>query len=80
MWGDRLLDSVTQVSLKSEDFYLNRSRRMRFMEKLANFLCGFPAEGWLTAAIADFGGNVFYQDGFAVDLKNFVYSLWMRLG
>jgi hypothetical protein len=46
VWLDRLLDSVTQVSLKSEDFYLNRSLgRMRFVEELANFFCGFSAEG-----------------------------------
>ena len=45
-WGDRLLYLVTQVSLKSEYFDLNRSLgRMRFVEELANFFCGFSAEG-----------------------------------
>ena len=72
---------VTQVSLKSEYFYLNRSLGwMRFVEELANFFCGFSAEGGFTAAIADFGRNVFYEDGFAVDVKNFVHLLWVRLG
>ena len=81
MWGDRLLDSVTQMSLKSEYFYLNRShRRMQFVEELTSFFCGFSAEGWFPAAIADFSRNVFYEDGFAVDVKNFIHLFWVRLG
>jgi hypothetical protein len=80
VWGDRLLDAVIQVSLKSEYFYLNRSRRMRFVEEVANFFCGFSAEGGFTTAIADLSRNVFYEDGFTVDVKNFVHLFWVRLG